>query len=120
MSLKGDESSWSFNLEIGTSGGKQAHLSRHAAEEIKKALLKGAESLNEIYKIMGDAKESGANPKDIAAKIAPYWADVQKALTKLDKDVKKPSNQSELFLSFGVGGSEETGMAATAGLTFRF
>lgn len=125
VSLKGDESSWSFGIELSTSGGKAAHLSQKAASEIKTVINKATTALKEIYKILEKENLSIENIDAIKKQIAPHWKDVDKAITLLSKDIKKPTAKNEIFVSFGVSGSEPSGnnpggVAITAGLTFTF
>ena len=124
-SLKGDESSWSFGLELSTSGGKQAHLSRKAASEIKNVVNEATYSLKEIYKILETESLSRENMDAIKEQIDPHWKKVDKAITLLSKDIQKPSPKNEILISFGVSGSEPSednigGVVATAGLTLTF
>lgn len=123
VSLKGDKSSWSFGIEISTSGGKQAHLSRKAASEIKNVIYKATSSLKEIYKILEAEELTIENAKAIKKKIDPYWKDVDKAITLLSKDIKKPAKaKSEVFVSFGISDSKDIpgGPMITGGLTLTF
>ena len=120
ISLTGNEKSWGFGLEIATSGGKEAHMSQQAANEAKKTMYAGVDALKDIYKILGEQKLTIDNAKEISKLIKPHWDKVDKAIQQLSKDVKKEVPKNELFFSFGVSGSKETGVAATAGITFRW
>lgn len=118
ISLSGNNKSWSFGLEISTSGGKQAHLSRKASEKIKKVITTASDSLRAIYGILDT--ESFSDLKAIKDKIKPYWDNVDKAISLLSKDIKTPVAKNEVYISFGVVGGKETPTAVTAGLTFTF
>lgn len=124
-SLSGNESSWSFSLELSTSGGKAAHLSRKAASEIKEVVNKASQALKEIYTILEKEDLRIENISAIKKQIDPHWKLVDKAITLLSKDIKKPSPKNEIFVSFGLSDSEPSadnpgGLVVSAGLTFTF
>lgn len=120
FAFKGSEEKWSFELTIASSGGKQAHLSRKAAEEIKTTMNEGTKALKEIYNILQEEPLTTDNLSAIKDKVKPLWDKVSKAMDSLSNVVKTPVKGPEVFVTFGVSGDDKTGAALGGSLTFTF
>ena len=62
-----------------------------------------------IHSKVHHALESNEDIETLKAEVEQHWKDVRKALGKLESNIKKPVNRSEVFVTFGLSGGKDQG-----------
>ena len=119
LTVKGDSKSWSVDLTLASSNGSQAHLSQKAAEKLQETIREATDAVSELYNILETKDINSDNFSEIKNQAKKQWEKVNTAISALDNVAKTPVGKSEIFISFGIKGDENS-TSGNIGLTVTF